>query len=96
MKRDELLIAAAALMGFEFPIETSVALPHALACQRADLFKKSFEKCAQLQRLSRFPVGRERNNSVIDEIDMPVVTISSASSPLSPFAPCGPLMASPR
>jgi hypothetical protein len=28
MKRDELLIATAALMGFEFPIETSVALPH--------------------------------------------------------------------
>ena len=44
----------------------------ALAVSVSDFFKKSFEKCAQLQRLSRLPVAHERDDPVIDRIDMSI------------------------
>jgi hypothetical protein len=56
MKRDELLIATAALMGFQFPIETSVALPHALAVSARRPLQKIFRKVRAAP--AAFPLSR--------------------------------------
>jgi hypothetical protein len=56
MKRDELLIATAALMGFQFPIETSVALPHALAVSARRPLQEIFRKVRASGSFPAFPL----------------------------------------